>query len=113
MPDCRLRSLSRELQAPAMANRQRVFARRLGASLPIAGFLLLLLAAAGSLTGCAAPVGCAASTTCDRTCVSNTVAGRMGTTFGPAPCNGNIVLPNGASLQDGLVEDEAVVIALW
>lgn len=34
-------------------------------------------------------------------------------TFGPSGCPGEVVFPNGASLADGLTEDEAVVIALW
>lgn len=37
----------------------------------------------------------------------------MGRDLGPPGCPGELVLPNGASLDDGLTEDEAVLIALW
>jgi len=33
--------------------------------------------------------------------------------LGPESCPGDLYLPNGANLEDGLSEDEAVVIALW
>lgn len=69
--------------------------------------LTLALLVAASLTGCRTP--CAA----DRNCVSTQLVSRTGLELGPAPCVGQIALPNGASLQDGLSEDEAVVIALW
>ncbi len=67
----------------------------------------LCLVAALSLAGCRTP--CAA----DRNCVSGQVIQRTGFQLGPPTCGRQIVFPNGASLQDGLLEDEAVVIALW
>ncbi len=58
--------------------------------------------------------GCASTPqACDRACVSAKVADRTGFSLGPLPCGGRVVLPNGASLQDGLTEDEAVLVALW
>ncbi|MCI0461463.1 MAG: TolC family protein [Gemmataceae bacterium] len=50
---------------------------------------------------------------CDRSCVSALVAQRTGFSLGPQPCNGQVILPNGASLEDGLTEEEAVLVALW
>jgi cobalt-zinc-cadmium efflux system outer membrane protein len=38
---------------------------------------------------------------------------RTGQSIGPARCPGEIILPNGANLADGLAEDEAVLVALW
>jgi len=50
---------------------------------------------------------------CDRGAVSARVDQRTGFTLS-APCApGEVVLPNGASLDDGLTEEEAVFIALW
>jgi len=41
------------------------------------------------------------------------LADRAGLSLGPEPCDAQTILPNGASLDDGLAEDEAVLIALW
>jgi len=62
----------------------------------------------GLISGCAAD-----RQACDRTCVSAKLADRTGFTVGSPPSSGEIILPNGASLADGLTEDEAVLIALW
>lgn len=49
-----------------------------------------------------------------RETVSAKVEERMGVGFGPAPCPPwQLILPNGACLEDGLDEEEAVLIALW
>jgi len=78
-------------------------------SWPLAGRLGSALALLlGLLSGCAAE-----RHACDRTCVSAKLADRTGFTVGSSPPGGEIVLPNGASLADGLAEDEAVLIALW
>lgn len=69
--------------------------------------LLLALLVLASLAGCRMP--CAA----DRNCISTQLASRAGFELGPSLCSGQITFPNGATLQDGLSEDEAVVIALW
>src|SRR5262245_54753401 len=50
---------------------------------------------------------------CNEGVVSARLGERMGVGLGPFACPGEIVLPNGASLADGLAEDEAVLIALW
>ena len=57
--------------------------------------------------------GCASHTwTCDRADVSHQLEQRIGHDIGPpSPWAG--LLPPGACLEDGLAEDEAVVIALW
>ena len=61
-----------------------------------------------ALTGCSSvPCGC------DRDCLAEDLAVRTDHALGPAACSGEIVLPNGAALEDGLLEDEAVLIALW
>jgi cobalt-zinc-cadmium efflux system outer membrane protein len=61
-----------------------------------------------ALTGCTSvPCGCG------RDCVAEDLAVRTDHTLGPAACRGEVVLPNGAAIDDGLLEDEAVLIALW
>lgn len=70
-----------------------------------AALVALLL---GLLSGCAS-LPCA----CGRPEVSAKVESRTGFTVGPVPCDGKLLLPNGASPDDGLLEDEAVLIALW
>ncbi|MDZ4782258.1 MAG: TolC family protein [Planctomycetia bacterium] len=45
--------------------------------------------------------------------MSTQLVTRTGLELGPPSCPGQFALPNGSSLQDGLSEDEAVVIALW
>ena len=50
---------------------------------------------------------------CDRDCVSSKVAARTGHSLVSELGHGQVVFPNGASLSDGLAEDEAVLIALW
>ncbi|MBC7815311.1 MAG: TolC family protein [Planctomycetaceae bacterium] len=59
-------------------------------------------------------VGCA--TTAETHCrqdVSCRLAERTGFTIGETSCLDGIQWPNGASLEDGLTEEEAVVLALW
>jgi cobalt-zinc-cadmium efflux system outer membrane protein len=59
-------------------------------------------------------IGCTCgSHGCERACVAKSVGERMGISCGVRDCAGAPVLPNGASLDDGLTEDEAVLIALW
>ena len=61
-----------------------------------------------SVTGChSVPV------VCDRDCVSSKVAARTGHSLVSELGCGQVVFPNGASLSDGLSEEEAVLIALW
>jgi cobalt-zinc-cadmium efflux system outer membrane protein len=60
------------------------------------------------VSGCALP-----RHACDPACVSTKLAVRTGFTAATMPCEGTILLPNGATLADGLAEDEAVLIALW
>jgi len=50
---------------------------------------------------------------CSPADVSTKVRCRTGYSFRTVPCDGRVVWPNGASLADGLTEDEAVLIALW
>lgn len=64
---------------------------------------LVLLAVAGCVT---APVA-------SRDTVSAQLAERAGLHLGPAPKAGKVYLPNGASVSSGILEDEAVLIALW
>lgn len=69
----------------------------------VAGAVLCLLA------GCST-----APHACDRPDVSAAVESRAGYPLAPPPpCDGQLLLPNGASLADGLNEEEAVLIALW
>lgn len=49
----------------------------------------------------------------DRGTVSNDLVERVGHTVSASPPPGEIVMPPGASFDDGLTEDEAVAIALW
>lgn len=79
------------------------FARR---RLPVP--LLLLALGLGLFAGCANPKGA-----CDRSSVAHRLHERTGQEIGPPPAPGQVVLPPGACLEDGLTEDEAVVIALW
>ena len=62
----------------------------------------------GVLSGCAID-----RHACDRVCVSAKLAERTGFEVGIPLCEADLVLPNGASFDDGLAEDEAVLIALW
>ena len=59
--------------------------------------------------------GCVTTTprACDRFAVSAKVEVRTGYPLGPPPCDGQPIFPNGASLEDGLTEEEAALIALW
>ena len=62
----------------------------------------------------AAIAGCIHSPpACDRGCVSANLECRTAQTLGPTVCPGQPVFPNGASLGDGITEEEAVLIALW
>ncbi|MFZ5830258.1 MAG: TolC family protein [Planctomycetota bacterium] len=45
--------------------------------------------------------------------MSANVIDRAGFQLGSQSCPGNVVMPNGASLDDGLDDDEAILIALW
>ena len=66
------------------------------------------ICALAQLAGCSSvPCGC------DRDGLSSDLAARTDHALGPAAGCGEIVLPNGAALADGLTEDEAVLIALW
>jgi cobalt-zinc-cadmium efflux system outer membrane protein len=70
--------------------------------------LVAIAALLCALSGCSSvPCGC------DRTHVSADLADRTSQSLGPIAYCGEIVLPNGSSLDDGLLEDEAVLIALW
>src|SRR5262245_45023070 len=63
---------------------------------------------------CALLAGCSSIPCgCDRECVSADLATRTAAQLGPPPTCGQFVLPNGASVDDGLDEDEAVLIVLW
>jgi cobalt-zinc-cadmium efflux system outer membrane protein len=77
---------------------------RIGRALACAGLAFCLLIAPG---------GCTVIPCADSDCVAARVALRTGHSLGPAECPGGFVLPNGASFDDGLTEDEAVLIALW
>jgi cobalt-zinc-cadmium efflux system outer membrane protein len=69
----------------------------------IAGLLGLL-----ALGGCAsAPLAATRDT------VSAQLVNRTGLGLAPAPVPGQLYLPNGIALSNGLVEDEAVLVALW
>jgi cobalt-zinc-cadmium efflux system outer membrane protein len=69
---------------------------------------LAALAIAIGASGCSSlPCGC------DRDGLSADLAARTGHPLGPPTCSGELILPNGAALDDGLSEDEAVLIALW
>lgn len=58
--------------------------------------------------------GCASAPQAfDREAVAAVVVQRTGYSVGPVKCQNDLALPNGASLDDGLSQDEAVLIALW
>lgn len=61
-----------------------------------------------------AGLGCATTTaTHCRTDVSCQLRERTGFALSEGPCWGELQWPNGTSLEDGLTEEEAVVLALW
>jgi cobalt-zinc-cadmium efflux system outer membrane protein len=63
---------------------------------------------------CCALAGCSSiPCSCGREALTADLAARTDQYPGAAASPGEIILPNGASLDDGLVEDEAVLIALW
>ena len=63
---------------------------------------------------CALTTGCSTVPCgCGRECLAEDLAARTDHALGPAACSGEVILPNGAVLNDGLLEDEAVLIALW
>lgn len=63
---------------------------------------------------CALTTGCSSVPWgCDRDCLAEDLAVRTEHSIGPATCVGELLLPNGAVIDDGLLEDEAVLIALW
>jgi cobalt-zinc-cadmium efflux system outer membrane protein len=67
----------------------------------------------GTVAVCLLVAGCASTPRpCDVPALSAKVADRTGFAFGRAP-GGPVVLPNGACIEDGLIEDEAILIALW
>ena len=70
--------------------------------------MLTAIALLATLSGCACP-----RSACDRSCVAANIEERTGFSLGPAGCPDEIVLPNGASLEDGLSDEEAILIALW
>src|SRR5690349_14324908 len=58
--------------------------------------------------------GCASCPpACDRDCVSAHLLHRMQQDLGPERDSSELLYPNGAAIEDGLSEDEAVLIALW
>lgn len=68
---------------------------------------------AGLLTGCTT-LRQALNPGFEKSTVSAKVEERMGVGVGPGPCPPwQLILPNGACLEDGLDEEEAVLIALW
>src|SRR5947208_3542831 len=71
------------------------------------------LAAAAALS-LALFAGCATlPPVADRPDVSAALVVRTGHEIGPPPHKGQVILPNGVSLDDGLSEEEAVLVALW
>lgn len=94
--------LSSILRKAAMATDTAANVRHETAVIVLLGMALL-----GLLPGCAHP--CA----CNRATVSSKIAERTAFNLGPRVGGGAIVLPNGASLADGLTEEEAILIALW
>lgn len=66
--------------------------------------LLFVVGIAGCQTAPHAP---------DRTCVSAQLTQRVGQTLPSHTVEGQVTLPPGASLDDGVTDDEAVAIALW
>jgi cobalt-zinc-cadmium efflux system outer membrane protein len=71
-------------------------------------FLGVLLAALVAVAGCKC-----CPTACGEGDVSAGLGERTGLTLGPFACPNEIVLPHGATLADGVAEEEAVLIALW
>jgi len=65
------------------------------------GLLVMLLA------------GCAVESTHDRSYVATGIETRTGRQLGPAGRPGEINLPPGVSLADGLSQEDAVAVALW
>lgn len=72
-----------------------------------------LRAAGVAVALAAALAGCRTPPAPDRTTVSGHLAQRVGHTVPTRTPPGQLTLPPGASLDDGLTEDEAVAIALW
>jgi cobalt-zinc-cadmium efflux system outer membrane protein len=72
------------------------------------GRWLVLALLASTAPGCRAICNC---TPQDQ--VASQIEQSTGYDLGPGNCCGELVLPNGANLDDGLAEDEAVLIALW
>lgn len=90
----------RDKRSSALSRPGKRQGRRACAAVALA---VMLLAAGCTLTP---PV-------CDRSCLSERVTERTGFALGPPPPPDRLVLPNGACVEDGLTEEEAVVIALW
>lgn len=57
--------------------------------------------------------GCATPPACSPACVSANLQQRTGFALGVSPRPGEVLFPNGTTLKDGLVEEEAVILALW
>lgn len=73
----------------------------------------MVAAAAGVAWTVVLAAGCHTASACRDDCVARCVGERMGFELAQRQCVGQLVLPNGASLGDGLTEDEAALIALW
>jgi len=68
----------------------------------------------GGIRTAAGVAGCAGfRPVCDRDCVSANLQPRTGLELAAETCPGEVLLPNGAALEDGLTEEEAVLIGLW
>lgn len=80
--------------------------------MPVRGAKLRSTGALAALAVAAALAGCQTPQTPDRAAVSGHLARRVGHTI-PTRTTGQLTLPPGAALDDGLTEDEAVAIALW
>jgi len=65
------------------------------------------------LSAMLAVLGCAARLPKDRTQISKSLEEKTGHGTGPAAKAGEVRIPEGVSLADGLSQDEAVAVALW
>src|SRR4051794_24927757 len=71
-------------------------------------FCWLLAALASMVIGCAGPT-CG----CGQNAVTGDLESRAELDLHCPSCVGGLRLPNGATLEDGLGEEEAILIALW
>jgi outer membrane protein, heavy metal efflux system len=81
-------------------------------SMPVRGPKTRSAGALAALAVTLALAGCQTPHAPDQTAVSGHLVQRVGHTI-PARTTGRLTMPPGASLDDGLTEDEAVAIALW